>query len=1104
MDDAAASCPPADGRDDADTLGVPSVAEFRVEGNPLDLEADGGECNDQLNETIMDDALDINSVLSGQAEETVDFEGVFGRNLGSMFDDANEAPMEHLRGPTPDAPATRPQTTKPPSAGPSASRPPLPPGRPGTAGSATLKSTADNAGRKRAAPPTSEDDKRLSVFLRVRPPVCAAGTKGHAGAMNTIEVLPDPTGAPNALPQTIRTYPPLDSNAAKVVRGGGRPGSAASSSKRTAGSSKSLVDDGSSQGVDPNAEVRGVKEYGYSGVFGPNSTQSDVYARVAAPLVEGLFPQSDSDDALGESALLFTLGVTNAGKTHTVMGTGFETKKGGKKAAEKGELKPGPEWGIIPRSLDHMLARIEGINAKASSGPQLQLYMSYLEIYNEQIYDLLPNKTDAPRRPCDGPPTLKLRESRRGRIFVRGLAPHAVGNVRQGLELAQMAKTKRHTASNNINATSSRSHSICQLEIAYGPPSYGKRTGPRDSDLDSECETDDDSSVCSRSSAGSKANKGRQSTIIWIVDLAGSERSKRTRSHTRHQKEAALINASLMNLMRCLREMLNHQPRKKGAPRGGVVPFRDSKLSHMFMNHLQGPSASRTSMVVNVNPAADDYDETQHVLGYAATARSVTISAVDYNRKRRMFAKEGKVKLSPKKAVASLVKKMSPKKRKGGEGKASDPAAKRLRSNGSASIGVSKKLAGRKPAPKPSRAVKSLAKGVAKAGNDHDELERLREENFELKVNVDDLGQQLARVEAETRNEVVDMMDAQLQESKSYYEERIAQLKEQIANLQSTKASDEDNEAELIERIDECEEEMKRMREDHAAEVEDLTATHLQLNNEHQAAMESQRKEHKKELRAEQEKGRRLEEEAGALRHRNGELEASHNAVWAKYQALLAAHQASLKEAAKENPAVPDSPSYHKLSRKRMSNVAVSSPPSGEDIVSPKKKKGGWFKKSPAKLDPRSPLGKGQVPSSGDGPPHVSFQTDVTVIEDGGDKQGGDSTPADNDDDASSAATPVPLHHSTRLKGYMTLLVSAIYNYIAAHDNLSDTTAGVMSNMCIYYDNLGNLVETPLRSAERVRFAMATSMITIIVTCAIILAHFDFCTPLRKSLWPKW
>lgn len=171
---------------------------------------------------------------------------------------------------------------------------------------------------------------------------------------------------------------------------------------------------------------------------------------------------------------------------------------------------------------------------------------------------------------------------------------------------------------------------------------------------DSEYETDDES-VCSKSSAGStRRNTGQQqqqaslrkkSTIIWIVDLAGSERSKRTRSTTRHQKEAALINASLMNLMRCLREMLNHQPSKKrGATSksggGGIVPFRESKLTHMFMNHLTGPAASRTSIIVNVNPAADDYDETQHILSYAATARSVTISAVDYNRKRRMFAQE--------------------------------------------------------------------------------------------------------------------------------------------------------------------------------------------------------------------------------------------------------------------------------------------------------------------------------------------------------------------------------------------------------------------------------------------------------------------------------
>lgn len=162
-----------------------------------------------------------------------------------------------------------------------------------------------------------------------------------------------------------------------------------------------------------------------------------------------------------------------------------------------------------------------------------------LEIYNEAIYDLLPDKTKQPgsKRLFDRPPALKLRESCRGRIFVRGLARHSVINVRERLDFAEEAKKNPHTSNNNINSASSRSHTICQFEIAYhrGPSDRNKR-GVNSSDADScfKYESDDDGSV---SSAGSR--KGRNSTIIWIVDLAGSERSKRTGaiSHTRHQKE---------------------------------------------------------------------------------------------------------------------------------------------------------------------------------------------------------------------------------------------------------------------------------------------------------------------------------------------------------------------------------------------------------------------------------------------------------------------------------------------------------------------------------------------------------------------------------------
>jgi len=937
-----------------------------------------------------DSKIDINSVISGNVDNDEDNDEdyvdrgddqpleVFGKNLGAIFEDnANEEEIPRKSYPIDDAGDSNNSIVvkRASSSNTNPSRPPLPPGRTATT-SASLRANDDNLKRasNQSKNTPSVDDMRLSVWLRVRPPVCSNGKQGNAGSVNTIEVLVIGTAF---LPTTIRTYPPLNSNAAKVARGGSKLAMMSDSlslmKKRTSLATKSFIDDGSSDGgtVDLNAEVRGVKEYSYSGVFGPDSTQCDIYDNVAAPLIEGLFPQTKSSDrggaslSLGESALLFTLGVTNAGKTHTVMGTGFETKM--QKMDDVNT--PHEDWGIIPRSLDHILSRVNAMNADSKSGPKLQVYMSYLEIYNENIYDLLPMKSEIPRRPCDGPPTLKLRESRRGRIFVRGLARHAVDNVQQGLELVKMAKNNRHTASNNINATSSRSHSICQWEIALSPGEHGDATDKSrvlpNAIVDSECDTDDES-VGSKSGARSQSDdRQRKSSIIWIVDLAGSERSKRTRSHTIHQREAALINASLMNLMRCLREMLNHQPGKRGAAsRGGVVPFRESKLTYMFMNHLTGPAASRTTMIVNVNPGADDYDETQHVLGYAATARNVKISAVDYNRQRLKFVKESQAvsTLSPKKAItlkgnkrlAKTVHKLSPKKRKKATVESiSNPQAKRLRCNSDTSTNALNK------SQKFATAALKPPDGSAKAGarDDNEHLEILREENFIIKATVDDLRQQLTNCENEVREEVVAMMSEQLQESKEWYENRITQLRKQIASVQSTKPAqtdDESNEADLLERIDECEEEMKRMREDHIAEVEELTATHLQLNNEHQLAVENLTTEHRLELQMEQARSKRLEVELGALRHQSRELQFSHDSLLAKYNDLLNSTQqqeeTSPEHHEKENPSsavasVPESPSFRKLRRDKVSSVASTA--IAIDNVSPKMKRTGWFGKSP-------------------------------------------------------------------------------------------------------------------------------------------------------------
>jgi hypothetical protein len=981
---------------DQDEFDEPTTSDDSDDNNNIDLNASVFHADD-------DCKIDINSVLSGnvnddefdnehiQENDDQHFE-VFGKNLGAIFDD-NASEVKDSRNVNPDDDSGKKSIVPVHSHKPS--RPPLAPGRPATATTSApslrANDTDDNKKRPATAPPTNAKavmkDTRLLVYLRIRPPICSNRKNDNEGSVNTVEVIKDGT-ALSSLPTTIRTYPPLNSNAAKVVRSGNKlammSGSQTLSKKSSLLTSKSLVDDESSDGglVDSRAEVRGVKEYSYSGVFGPSSSQSDVYDVVAAPLVEGLFPQNvnslDADEvsSLGESALLFTLGVTNAGKTHTVMGSGFEMKGDMKtKMQMMIDRTPNKDWGIIPRALNHILDRVNALNTNCTSGPKLQMYMSYLEIYNEQIYDLLPGKSEVPRRPCDGQPTLKLRESRRGRIFVRGLARHAVKNVQQGLTLAQMAKNNRHTASNNINAHSSRSHSVCQLEIAHLPcvaVASTARPDPPDVGAESEYETDDES-VCSKSSNQSTSRQ-RKSTIIWIVDLAGSERSKKTRSHSVHQKEAALINASLMNLMRCLREMLNHQPMKRGvAPKGGVVPFRESKLTHMFMNHLTGPAASRTSMIVNINPAADDYDETQHVLGYAATARSVTISAIDYNRKRRLLAEEGNTKLtmSPKKVIANIVKKISPKKRKDSVVDSSPrQKSKRLRSDnhvGATALTHSRTASTTSldDSQKFARAAWKPSSGAAKDSvhSVNADLDKLREENFNLKLIVDDLRRQLFDGENAVREEVVEAMSEQLQESKEWYESRIMQLKEQIESLQSFKKAPlnaQSNEADLLERINECEEEMNRMREDHDVVVEDLNAAHLLLNNEHEEVIATLTNEFKSELRAEQGKCKRLEAEIGALRHQSRELQVSHDNLLTKYNELLE----SLPHA-KENSSTSATESpYRKLPRDRASDVASTA--ECADITSPKKKRGGWFTKSPAKVaignaSPginRSPLGK--------------------------------------------------------------------------------------------------------------------------------------------------
>jgi hypothetical protein len=196
-------------------------------------------------------------------------------------------------------------------------------------------------------------------------------------------------------------------------------------------------------------------------------------------------------------------------------------------------------------------------------------------------------------------------------------------------------------------------------------------------------------------------------------------------------------------------------------------------------------------------------------------------------------------------------------------------------------------------------------------------------------------------------------------------------LKQQLKNVHTSTSkqvkSDSDAQSrvnELYERINECEEEMTRMREEYEAEkTEDL----LNLTNLQVAELEANALAHEDELRAEREEKNKLLAENGALKHQAEEMRASHDALLAKYNELLAERERDSPDTFDSIDPEPtgelSSPSYHKLPRERCSNVASTS--ASVDIKSPKTKGKKWgFLRSPAKVaagqrdENRSPLEK--------------------------------------------------------------------------------------------------------------------------------------------------
>eukprot|EP00588_Corethron_pennatum_P016812 CAMPEP_0194309010 /NCGR_PEP_ID=MMETSP0171-20130528/5976_1 /TAXON_ID=218684 /ORGANISM="Corethron pennatum, Strain L29A3" /LENGTH=915 /DNA_ID=CAMNT_0039061953 /DNA_START=264 /DNA_END=3011 /DNA_ORIENTATION=+ len=600
---------------------------------------------------------------------------------------------------------------------------------------------------------TSEEASTVyfKVYLRVRPHISP-----------TVELVN------NGLSNRVRTFPPKESAAAKNAMN---------------------IDGHATGGGGTGRSSVQVKEYGFTKVLGPDVGQREVYAATAHGLVEGLFEKSTGNSrGPKKSALLFAYGITNAGKTHTIMG---------------GDDDPG----IMPRTLAHIFRKLEADGGATRT--EMSLHLSYLEIHNEQIFDLLAATPPKGRRSA-----LKLVDMN-GHIRVRGLTTHKVERVDQGLELIAQAQTQMQKSSTNLNSGSSRSHSVCQLELS----------SPRD-------------------------DKDDAPIIMWIVDLAGSERAKRTgvMAMSAQQREASKINTSLMNLMKCLKQIVSNQSQKGQ----GVVSYRESKLTYLFMNHLSGSTSGRTVMIVNVNPSPPDYDETQHVLSYATDARNVKISANEYRKRTasRMGATHGSDGRSLRSVSVS-----SSSEQSGGANNSRPAKVPRIRSKRESDDELSKGSRGSRAAtlrPRPPRheeqreqqeqreqrepgkvgrflrsaAKRSPPRALSRGKRGMKTKNALANENYEkenakLRQENETLKEQLSGIEEKIRLEVGEEMQEQIAQIHGQYDEANQEKNAMHMPTPARSArkikSDflETRLRELQDQVEECEEEMVRMKECH-------------------------------------------------------------------------------------------------------------------------------------------------------------------------------------------------------------------------------------------------------------------------------------------------
>ncbi|XP_061202404.1 kinesin-like protein KIF13A [Neopsephotus bourkii] len=265
----------------------------------------------------------------------------------------------------------------------------------------------------------------------------------------------------------------------------------------------------------------------------------------------------------GYNACIFAYGQTGSGKSFSMMGN-----------AE--------QLGLIPRLCCALFQRI---SVEENESHTFKVEVSYMEIYNEKVRDLLDPKGSRQ--------SLKVREHKVLGPYVDGLSQLAVTNFEDIESLMSEGNKSRTVAATNMNEESSRSHAVFNIIVTQ--TLYDLHSG----------------------------NSGEKVSKVSLVDLAGSERVSKTGAAGERLKEGSNINKSLSTLGLVISSLADQAA---GKGRNKFVPYRDSVLTWLLKDNLGGNS--QTAMIATISPAADNYEETLSTLRYADRAKRIVNHAV--------------------------------------------------------------------------------------------------------------------------------------------------------------------------------------------------------------------------------------------------------------------------------------------------------------------------------------------------------------------------------------------------------------------------------------------------------------------------------------------